>query len=157
MSKVLVAVDGSGHAGLATAYLINRARDSQREDLLVVTVDRAEPVTVRAPSPLADLTATHTGAVRAIADAAGPWLEDAGIDCEFRGETGDVAEVVGGLTRHGSFQEVVLVSEAPTPLAGVLACFQWYRRGMALYRLRATTSLPVSLIASQTARWHHQP
>lgn len=153
MSKVLIAIDGSEHAGLASAYLINRARNSSRDELLVVTVDPVEPSSALAVSSLARLISVRHNPLHAIADSANPWLEDAGIECEFRSEVGDITDVVAELIKEGGFQEVVLVSDAPRPLARLLKRFSWYRRSMTLHRLRATIRLPVSLIAEQSPLW----
>lgn len=148
MSKILVVIDGSKHAGTATAYLINRAKNGHRDDLLVVNVDPEEPA--MSASPLANLTSLHGGTIRVIADMAGPWLNEAGIACEFRDEVGDVAEVVTALARQGGIQEVVIVSDDDTPIIRILNRFRWFRRGLALEILSARTGLPVSLVARQT-------
>lgn len=150
MRKVLIVIDGSEHAGTATAYLINRARGCRRNDLLVVNVDPAVPNL--SASPLADLTSLHTASLRAIAGMAGPWLDDAGIACEFRDEVGEVADVITGLTKQGGIQEVVVVSDARNPVVRILKRYKWFCRGLSLDELSASTGLPVSLIVGQTIR-----
>lgn len=146
----MIAIDGNKHAGLATAYLIDRAPKSRGDELVVVTVEPTQTAPTQPASPLSELTTSHSLPPHAIADGAGPWLDSAGIEYEFRNEVGEIADVVAGLTGSGGFHEIVLVSDAPRPLARLLNRFRWYRRGMAFHRLRAATRLPISLVTGRS-------
>lgn len=117
MDRVLIAVDGEEQAGRATAYLIDRVHETSELEIVVLTVQSAEPPplpeTAPDPYPLRLSAAKRRRKSPSAVEGARPWLEGAGVRYEFLRETGDLSEVVNRMVREQVFNEVVLVSQEP--------------------------------------------
>lgn len=154
MDRVLIAVDGEDQAGPATAYLIERVHGGCELEFVVITVQAPPSRSLQHTERQSRQSELHGRVVRSrrkkrfSVEGARPWLDEAGVPCQFIWETGDLSQVINRWIGEQDFQEVVVVSrQTPLP-ARLLAPMIGGKGASYLDRLQTRWRTRLSLITA---------
>ena len=135
--RILLATDGSSHAGKALEY----ARDlALRDDAQVIVVHAFEPVPTHLGEPWRDqIVARHVNVGREVADEAAQKLREAGVDVILEVLEGPPADAILRVADVRQPDLIVMGSRGHGELASLLL-------GSVSHRVLAHTHVPVMVV-----------